>query len=244
MKLELLQTLEKPDTFLPIDTQPIIQQAQEYLTNQGIAHELRGVVRNKATHKVELLMPGLLFNDGGSDLQAKLILTNGNNGKTAFNISVGFLRLVCQNGLVIHSGIFQERIIHRNTPGIVKRVDELPFKIAAAIDFIKSGEALEPLTDLQSIEVATNEQAISIIGSLNVADDVKRMAIRTWIGDDNSVYTFSRRETDQPNNAYSLYNVVNEQLRKFHGEHTQVYTKANVRLLEDVSVLAEYVCAA
>lgn len=237
VKLIRLTAEDMKPTFLNIDTAPIIQQAQEYLTSQGIVNQLYGQVKSKSAHRVELLMPGLLFNDGGSDLQAKLLLRNGNDGKTAFTISVGFLRLVCSNGLVAHSGVFQERIIHRNTPGIVRKVDELPAKIAAAIEFIQSGEALEPFVDLQSIEIKSVEQAISIVGSLNVHDTIKHQAIRTWIGDNY----YSRRTEDQPNTAYSLYNVVNERLRLYHGATSQVYMNANVRLLDDVSVLAEYV---
>lgn len=222
-------------TFLPIDTSIVIDEATRELDRLGIKYELHGRIATVSQHKVELLLPDFTYNDGTSDMTAKLYLSNANNGTRAFRIAIGFLRLVCSNGLVVGQSYFNERIVHRNTEKTKQRVSELPTKIQYAIECIARGDIMQPVFDMQEIEL-TDEQAISVIGSLPVSDSTKSLSIRTWLADKNTYV--QRREADRANTAWSLYNITNEAMRRIHGSNTLVYNNGNEKLMDEVLFLS------
>lgn len=168
----------------------------------------------------------------GETFRPQLYVFNRNNGKSAMKVLVGLFRLVCSNGLIIPA--FQDsahalRIIHRDCNATRTKLDQLPSLIQQGLESIAGlGDSI---AEMQALEV-TEQQAIQVIGNLSVSDDVKRTAIR------NVVFTEKRRPEDSANNAWTVYNITNEAIRKVHGFNLTAL-QADTNLFQDVLDLTQ-----
>lgn len=216
---------------LQFDNVRLLEQVNEALVTNG--H--KAVVNHRQISDRTLLVR-VRFDEtenlAGEKFSKQLYLLNVNDGRHALKMICGLYRFACTNGLVIpaYEGSANAlRIVHRDCRPTQEKLRALPDLIAAGIEAITYG-ATDMINEAQEIEIATPEQAIQVIGNLGVADRVKDFAVRKW-------YNRSRPE-DTPNNAWSLYNIVNEGLRLTHGEFTRVGIQANQSLYQDVITLA------
>lgn len=177
-------------------------------------------------HSVE----GLRFGD--SRVTPQIYVFNSYQKESALTILVGFLRAVCSNGMVVGEDTFSTRIIHRTGPTLSRKVNEIQTGIAAAIDFINSGELQRLTDDLYDTEI-TVDQGISIISSLPVPKRAREDALAIWT---EARY---RRYEDSENNVWSLWNIVNECMRT-RSRSTVANLEKNRGLLDHVMALYEH----
>lgn len=159
-------------------------------------------------------------------LMPQISVINSTDKSTALTLVGGVHRVVCSNGLVVGSIFDKERIIHRVGPTFERKIASLPARIVALIEsIIKASEELSELTTHK----LTEDQMIDAVGSLPINRKAKQAAI------EDIVFQSSRRFEDYDNNMWTLFNIANENLRKY--SRPNAYTKHNAKLLENLQLL-------
>jgi len=157
----------------------------------------------------------------------QITVINSVDKSSAFKIVGGVFRLVCTNGLVAGTIFDSERIIHRQGPTFERKYNSLPERIVALIeDTVVAAQAFEEL----ATQELTADQMVAITGNLTMSRKAKAKTI------ENILLPETRRTADQGDNVWSLFNLVNENLRKYSS--TAAYTKHNEKLLENIQLLA------
>jgi hypothetical protein len=157
-------------------------------------------------------------------LLPQITVINSVDKSSALKIVGGVFRLVCTNGLVAGTIFDSERIIHRQGPTFERKYNSLPERIVALIeDTVVAAQAFEELASQE----LTADQMVAITGNLTMSRKAKAKTIE-------SIET--RRIADQGDNVWSLFNLVNENLRKYSS--AAAYTKHNEKLLENIQLLA------
>jgi hypothetical protein len=164
---------------------------------------------------------------GLGGLRPQISVINSTDGSRAFNLIGGVFRLVCSNGLVAGDIFDSERIVHRVGPTFDRKIESLPLRIVALVE--DTVEAMKELNELTCQELSENKM-IEIVGNLTMSKKAKTETIKDVVFEDQ------RREDDQGNNVWTLYNIVNENLRK-HSK-AKAYQKHNEKLLENIQLLA------
>lgn len=160
-------------------------------------------------------------------LMPQITVVNSTDKSSAFRIMGGVFRLVCTNGLVAGEIFDQERIIHRQGPTFERKYKSLPERIVALIeDTIVAAQAFE---ELQS-QTLDEDTMVQIAANLTMSRKAKKATI------ENILLPETRRAADQGNNVWTLFNLVNENLRKYSS--ASAYTKHNEKLLENITLLA------
>jgi hypothetical protein len=212
---------------IQFDNLKLVDQVNEALITNG----LQATTGHKAISEKSLLIR-IRFNTNemfaGEKFQRQLYLLNINDGKHALKMYCGLFRFACSNGLIIPAfdgtahGL---RIVHRDCKPTHEKLNQLPDLIMNGIEAIATGTA-DLIESARAIQIPTETSAISVIGNLSVSDNVKDHAIRSW---------FDRtRPEDTPNNAWSLFNVVNESIRLVHGNLTRTAMQQKTNLYTDV----------
>lgn len=165
----------------------------------------------------------------GDEINPVLWFRNSYDKTLSAQLMLGAWRRACWNGCVLGELTFRQRIIHRTGPTADAKLAELPSQIDDAIAALL-GDGIGAMEDMAATSI-TDEQAVQVIGSLNVSDSVKRQALYRYL-------VQPRREADrlQQGNLWGLWNVVNEALRDKSKGHAAV--QANVKLMDDINILA------
>jgi hypothetical protein len=165
--------------------------------------------------------------EGLGGLIPQISVINSTDKSTALTLVGGVHRVVCSNGLVVGEIFDKERIIHRVGDTFDRKITSLPQRIVALIDnIIARSEELQELT----AHTLTEEQMIEVTASITMSRKAKKAAI------EDIVFQVSRRADDYDNNVWSLFNIINENLRKYSTRNA--YTKHNATLLENIQTLA------
>lgn len=163
----------------------------------------------------------------GSKLKPMLFLRNINDGGHALMIGVGLYRSVCMNGLTVGDDLFSRRIIHRKGTTLDNFLANLEKDLTDAFH-IAADTYMDKLINLHDTEI-TDNQAIQIIGSLNLSDNIKYYAIYSWL---------KPRIEDSKRSLLSLYNIVNEQNRR-KSNSTAAFDR-ELSLLQHIEALHEH----
>lgn len=189
------------------------------------------LTESKFNHKDYLVyqfpkLNGIVNSDG---ITPTLRIINSHDGSAAFRIMVGCIRWVCTNGLAAGDMLYSQRIVHVAGPTLTEKLDDLPYQVAAALNYLQHDFAND-MTELVNTTL-TERQSIEVIGNLSVPIKVK----------DKSIYHLfnPRRQEDFQNNhnVWGLLNNVNESLRQV-SKHTVTRFKQNDDLLENIITLA------
>lgn len=165
---------------------------------------------------------------GMGGLTPQITVINSTDKTRAFKLIGGVFRLICSNGLVAGEVFDQERIIHRVGKTFDHKWNSLPQRIVAMIDNIVL--ACQEFEELQN-HTLTEEQMVTITANIRMGKKAKQKAI------EDIVFQDQRREADSQNNVWTLYNIINENLRK-HSITTAAYARNNNQLLENIQLLA------
>jgi len=169
----------------------------------------------------------LRYVDGGA-VRPRIYLFNSENRECAYKLSIGFLKLVCDNGLMVGDTVFSERIVHRQGKNFETKYDAIRYNIAAALDYLE-GNWEDELNEVLE-EYVPHENAIQIIGNLNVPARVKTASIKTLFN--------PRRQEDAHQSIGCLLNIVNEEIALLT-DSVQAIEAYNKFLLRDITDLAE-----
>lgn len=209
-------------TFISIPNDQIMNALVTCLPNhqfKGFANQKRLCVSTEIGEPVDI---------NGDFVRRALHITNANDGKTAFTLSIGLYRLVCSNGLQMPGTLGADyKIIHRDWPSTLDFVKHLNEIIQQSID---NALDAEPIVQALMDNKVSEGVGIEVIGNLNVSRAVKELSIGKW------VLPNSRRPSEQDNNQWTLLNLVNESIRLCHGRTLTSYNQ-NKTLLQDIQLL-------
>lgn len=210
--------------FQSIDNAMIINTLQSVLPDHkftGLANEKKLILSTNIDAPTDI---------GNGDLvRRSLSIYNINDGAHALTFKVGLFRLICTNGLQVPSALGSDmRIIHRNCSTTNDFIQHMRDIVQGAVD--SAYEAIDLVPELISNTVS-EEQGIQVIGSLKLHDGIKRRAINKWVMPEQ------RRELDRANNQWTLFNLINEEVRHQHGNSFKSYD-LNKDLLENIQLLA------
>jgi len=162
----------------------------------------------------------------GDIVRPMIIVTNAEVAGTALRFNAGFYRAICTNGLVMGTDLYSAKIIHRIGRTFDEKYDGIADQIAAMIQYFSSGFE-EDMADLKTSTI-DDSKATEIIGNLNVPIKVKDAAIYSL--------NFPRRVEDADKSMFSLWNIVNEEIRLcVPSNHARIVYNKN--LLRDINDL-------
>lgn len=210
------QKLRVSDKYITMDTSAMVRTVIDKL---GVPATIRvfGNKRIKSTkHTVEIRLqtPLMLV---GSECYPTVLITNSYAGESSLQVTVGFHRLVCSNGMVAGVVHFRERINHVGAKNSDK-FTHLADTIKRAIEF--SCSRLEEIAARANAATATEAELQDLLGAV--------MASPTLAKRVKEATRYARPEDRTgPNGTltmWNLWNIVNEQMRKGG--------RSEVRLLE------------
>lgn len=212
--------------FKRIETESVLSAVEKAIEDQGLS--FRKVSRRADINYYVYHFEDLNTEINGDMVTPSLRIINNNDQKTAFRIMTGCLRWVCMNGLSAGDLFYSQRIIHREGQTFDDKLHDIPFRVAASLDYLQNHFKDDIESMSQTIEL---DQAIQIIGNLKVPDKVKRKALYHLF--------YPRRSEDAQHNLnlWGLWNNVNESLREKSGG-TKAAIKTNDQLLSDIKILA------
>jgi hypothetical protein len=211
-----------------ISTEMVVENLGRILTDNGypdysIRFKKAGSARAKTTQhfiRVQLGSANLIMNE----CRPEIVLRNSFNGEGALVIQVGLYRLICSNGLTVGQEWFSESVRHVRGPKMNTFLEEFEQKIVWALKFI--AEVLPAkIEGMKAIKIGIAKQ-IEIVESLNLSamakEQVRAMRIRPEDSDDN---------------AWTLYNRINEVVR-LRSRSEFANERKNVGLMDEVLRLA------
>lgn len=213
--------------FTKIETQRVLDQVETTLGFEGMEFTKSGYVREDAKSYLIYRLDDLKTKIHGTEVTPTIRIINANDGATAFRIMVGCFRWVCMNGLSAGDMFYSQRIVHRAGQTFDDKLREIPYKIAASVDYL----ATEFANDIQKLDnLMTEEETINLIGNLRIPKKAKRKAIYHMYRPRRQEDVFGRL------NIWGLWNNVNESLRETcNGENA---VGMNDKLLTDIKLLS------
>lgn len=163
-------------------------------------------VRGKgSTHGLKYTLHGLRTTVNGDSVTPTINIVNSYGGERAFQITVGFFRLVCSNGMIVGTALFNRRIVHLKGETTERQLAEVALGIAAALDYLAGDFA----KDMQQLATTTVSQDVMVRISQAVGLSKSRLAdVESKIRN-----VQSRRLQDRGDNLWTLWNLLNETLR-------------------------------
>ena len=213
--------------FAAINTESLINQALEVVGPD--AHIKITSARNNPQATIVAIRTGDTVSlADGTVGNPPIYLRNANDGKTALIVHSGLFRLVCSNGLVIGSG-YAQRVIHTAGPKLSGFLDQFSDAVAEGIDMAYESERISHELIAKPV---TTDQAIQIVGNLDLTTGTKQTAIQAialgnWY-----------RPQDDITNLWGFYNMVNE-LNRTRSRSQLAAGIREFRLLDDVQALYE-----
>lgn len=159
-----------------------------------------------------------------SEYTPRIILKNKNNGTTAFTLTIGLYRYVCSNGLMLGETAFYERIIHRKGVTFdtkMQRVHEIVANILSTIDNL----IYNKISELEKVSLTLN-QMVEIVDALKYPKKLTKQC--------KFNIRIRKRDADSANNAWILFNLINESIRDMNGRNTQAAFDRDYNLLSKI----------
>ena len=222
-------------SYAPISTQYLMSTLDDTLRNHGLEYRLQHL-SSKAQGKgwIQATIMNVESRIHGDMIRPRILLRNSTDGTAACQIHVGFLRLVCSNGLISGSSVYSERVIHRVTKdGRVDRfLTELPQKLSYAIQFICSASFIDKMQSLTS-QALNIDMQVQIASALHDSGRLSERQFQATVSRLTSPY----RRSEDTHTTWGVYNVINEAMRltsRSEGRNAD----RNVSLLDSVVELA------
>ena len=170
---------------------------------------------------------------GGDEVIPNLLLTNSHQGESSLRINLGFLRLVCGNGMMVGESVFEERVRHVKGKKMDEFLSEFEIKINYAVSSLD--HQFEVLERMVQVKVTPAQQ-------LGIILDLSEKKLLTNRARDNAFHIVNhqdyRRDADtiHQGNIYGLWNVINEELRRTATQRTSQarLIERNKKLLDSI----------
>lgn len=132
-------------------------------------------------------------------------IDNSHNGLSSFQISTGFFRLVCSNGLIMPKSELNSFSI-RHTIGMEQDVISASFKVLTELpNQVRQVEALK------SISLNSDEKRLFAESAANLIFDAETLELNAKNGRDlPGLITRIRRHEDQSSDLWTTFNVIQE----------------------------------
>jgi hypothetical protein len=157
--------------------------------------------RNFTKHVVRMRHASMLAPKVGDSI-AEIILTNSHDGSSGYQLSSGFYRLVCSNGMVV--GNAQNDISVRHSGNVMDNVIEGATRV---LDDLQIG--MERISQFQGIQLNREEQVVLANAALQLRYDNPAEAPIVA----SSLLT-ARRWDDRANDLWSTFNRIQESVIK------------------------------
>lgn len=172
----------------------------------GYSVRQAGVRGGGTTHALTYTLHGLRTSVNGDVITPTIHIVNSYGGERAFQITVGFFRMICSNGMIVGTAFFNQRIVHRSGATFDRKLAEVAEGMSAAIEYIATGFRGD-MERLAATEVTT-EGMWSIMQQLGLSKS--RLGFAEGIVKNAE----ARRMADRQNNLWTLWNIANETMRR------------------------------
>jgi len=142
------------------------------------------------------------------DTEMRLIISNSHDGTSAFRMNAGLHRKVCSNGLIISVGDFSHVSIRHTEEDIEQLAIDGAIRIAALAPQID-----EMIKKMTGRPVTEEERALFVRSAIALMWPNKTAQELSESINENKIL-MPRRFSDRPENAWTLYNTVQENLTK------------------------------
>lgn len=181
----------------------------------------------KFTHNDFPLVEGL-SDDNKS--RPELVLLNSHDGTSAMRLFFGFTRIACLNGIIAGTAFSSIRLIHNQNmvKGIDNAIETMVSGLPSVLDKVRHYSNI-PLSETKMIELARRAADLRLHSTKNV-EDVNLYAM----------FNLNRYQ-DKGNDAYTLFNVIQEKVirggikYKQLNEKTSFIEKRTTRAISSVS---------
>jgi hypothetical protein len=155
------------------------------------------------------------------DVIPELVLLNAHDGSGSYELAAGLFRIICLNGLIAGCGeLFRIKVRHTGDDQMVERV------LAASQKVIESTPALiDRVTTLQTKELDPARQ-------LKFAQNVLKLSPTRMTVEPSDLLS-PRREEDMPTDAWTVMNVVQENV--IRGGVTAIDRRGSTRRTSSIS---------
>jgi hypothetical protein len=171
------------------------------------------------THSIELINRNLYLEGEGF---AKVILRNNHWGEKSFQISVGFFRIICSNGLVIGNAFYHAKIQH-----VKQNEDELNKIVAQAHEAAKN--VLPVVAKLKSVNLNENQVKTLHNTALNIRGvQIVDEKSKEFLEDRIQANINPTRPEDDKSNLWGLLNILQEKI--INGGLNTVNNKGQFRM--------------
>lgn len=142
------------ENYKVVTNEELITKSVEQFDDYGFNYVIDNVHSfcNNRRMKLALKFPDISFNDGRSNVNFSIYLHNSYNRSEGIRLFMGFLRLVCSNGVIV--GKLLGRYYHRHTNGVA--LDAIGSTVAQSIEGIP--KVRERIEELKSEEVKLDEE--------------------------------------------------------------------------------------
>lgn len=161
---------------------------------------------NFGVHMVKFQHPDLYINDGNGGIEGRpqMVFLNSHDGTRPLQVELGIFRLVCSNGLMIKShdmGGFRERHTRLTNDGVKELLDE---KLQLA------DSAIERINRWSGIKMKALDMRKFAVDALLMRINEERQP------EEHEIFGIleARRESDNKNDLWHVYNRVQENLIK------------------------------
>lgn len=154
-------------------------------------------------------------------LVPEVVLTNSNDGSSAYNLMAGLFRFVCGNGIIVaDSTINRVRVVHKgSTP---QDVIEASYQVITELP-----RAIEEIDSMRAIDLNLQEQTAFANAAYALKYDTEEQDYNKKAQQINPVsLLIPRRTEDQKNDLFTTFNRVQENLIKGgRGKNNRGYLK-------------------
>jgi len=178
--------------------------AVEALRNEGFLPVYAGEARSRKAENFGYTRHVVRFrrDDGfGKELSPEIVLLNSHDGTSSYQLSAGVFRLVCSNGLIVADSTF-ETIRTRHSGNVVDDVIEGAYRVIENSELI--GSRVE---EFRSVQLTDYQQLAFANSALRLRWDEEAPIKADQL-------LSLRRFADRSNDAWTIYNRVQENLIK------------------------------
>jgi len=206
--------------FHAVDTRALTDTIEAVIGAQGVGFQTKYLPRRNgqaAWLQYTLDADQRIF---GDQIKPRVLLKNANNGTSALHLAVGFLRLVCSNGMMAGQSVYRDRVVHIKGPRMDDFLENVADRVAAALEFSLSGQMGIQLEAQLARPVAS---VIPIVERLELSRSAEEAVISAW----------QLRRPEDTATLWGFWNVLNETLRR-RGRSEWADAERNFTMLDRV----------
>jgi hypothetical protein len=211
------------DKYQTVDTVKLVDRLRDSFSNYldiddgtikrgpGTIHAVTVPIKTGTTMRGDIIQPNITF-------------INSFNGECALKLNIGFMRLVCFNGLQVGEALFTRNVRHVHGQKLTGFLNSFESDVADTLGQIDS--VLQDIEEVTSKPI-TPTDAVSIIHRLR---DSKVVTVRAAeVAHLTYVTNRFRRPEDkaQANTLFGLWNILNEELEQQRSKQTTAFSLMN-----------------